>query len=241
MKNKITLIISFTMLVLSLSSTHVFGQKQSVADKLKALGLPSDFFEQTDDKVNYSFIGITTTEGSSANTTPTSKKVTFSYKPNQAEQKYTLISINDTTPTEKEISDFDKNHNNKNDNGKMGKPDPESFTILKEDENEMIIGFKYLPKSLPHKYKFLADCTGQFFINKSDKHVTKIKFFSDKEIKYKIFKIEKLDMTQNLKYMPETQSYIISNETVYLEIKLFGQIVSNKETTEYNQYKIINK
>ena len=87
-----------------------------------------------------------------------------------------------------------------------------------------------------HKYKFLKDCKGEFYIDKKTKHLKEIKFYNVRPLKYKIFKISKLYITQKMIFMEETQTYVISEESTLIDIKAFGQIIQSNEFVKYHDY-----
>ncbi len=217
-----------------------YTQEQQVIDKLKELGIPVNFMDESDDRTNYSFVCNYSSETTALGTTTEVTKKSYSYDPAGGETKFRLISINGNTPTEKENLDFDKEQNGK-ESGDAGKPDTKSLTFVSEDENQLVIGFRYRAKSLPEKYKFLKDCKGEAYINKNTNHLEKIKFFNEKDLRYHILKITKLDMLQVLKYMPETSTYLIEKEVLEMDMKYFGTIAKGVETTEYSGHTHIKK
>jgi len=54
---------------------------------------------------------------------------------------------------------------------------------------------------------------------------------------YKIFKIARLDMVQNLTYNESNNEYFIDTETLIMDAKLFGQLVSIETELKYYDYK----
>jgi hypothetical protein len=64
------------------------------------------------------------------------------------ETKYKLNTINGSIPSEKENLDFDKEQNSA-DAGNVGKPDIKSLTLVSQNENLLVVGFRYRAKSLP--------------------------------------------------------------------------------------------
>jgi hypothetical protein len=212
-----------------------FTQEQQVVDKLKSLGISINFMDESDDRVNYTFACNQTNETTSPGAAPEITKRTYSYDPAGGETKYKLNTINGNIPSEKENLDFDKELNSE-DAGNVGKPDIKSLTLVSENENQLVVGFRYRAKSLPKNYKFLKDCKGEVYIDKKSSHIEKIKFFNEGNLKYKIFKITKLDMLQILKFMPATSTYVIEKEMLEMDIKYFGMIAKAIETNEYSNH-----
>ena len=212
-----------------------FAQEQQVVEKLKSLGIPINFMDESDDRVNYTFVCNQTNETTAPGAAPEITKRTYSYDPAGGETKYKLNTINGNTPSEKENLDFDKEQNGE-DADNVGNPDIKSLTFVSENENQLVIGFRYRAKSLPKKYKFLKDCKGEVYIDKNTSHIEKIKFFNESNLKYKIFKITKLDMLQILKFMPGTSTYVIEKEVLEMDIKYFGMIAKAVETNEYTNH-----
>ncbi len=217
----------------------LLAQQKAVEDHLLALGFDPNFLDQTDDKVHYSFDALLTIHSEAEGTDGSSETQTYSYHPKRKPYHYVLESCNGAKPTREKIDQFNKDHNGDESSADMGKPDPKSMKILKENDSSMVIFFKYLKSSLPHKYKFLKDCEGEIYLDKINKRLTEIKFYNTKPLRIKIFKATKLELIQYLDYMPETNSYVVREESMDLYIKLFGSIIKMNESTVYSNYKMV--
>lgn len=115
--------------------------------------------------------------------------------------------------------------------------DDDDWTIESEDTNELVLGFTFRESSLPKKYQYLAGCKGQAIIDKQAKRLTKADFKSLKEVKIKLFKVPKFDLTINYQFDEENNTYHISREDLYIQAKLLGQLVDIEDVMEFSNYK----
>ncbi len=147
------------------------AQMSEVNKKLDELNIPRDVFEQglKDEDAAYSFDAKITSK--------TAEKTDVQEAKFDATQrvgkKWMLISNNGQTPTKKEIRQFNKDHNTKR-RDINAKIDDNDFTIEKDDDKELIIGFFFREESLPKKYQFLAGCKGVAFIDKEKRLLTRV-------------------------------------------------------------------
>ena len=151
-------------------------------------------------------------------------------------ERWILLSTDGNTPTNKDYKKFDKAHNTKQ-KDINGKIDENAWAIEEDSDEYLVIRFKYDKMSLPKKYDFLGDCKGLAFFNKTTKRLEKAEFVNELPIKIKIFNVTKLDMIVNYIYNEEYQTYLISKESLDMEVKLLGQLVSIQELNEFSNYK----
>jgi hypothetical protein len=219
-----------------LSSSVVVAQKAEIEQKLKEYGIPHGFFENNlnDENASHTYKTKTTT------VTGTETKIEIgSFDPTLPEGKrWTLISVNGNEPTKKERKQFDKSHN-KSDKSDFGEPNDEDWKIVKDDDEFLIIELRYMETNLPHKYKFLAGCKAEVFINKPGKRLTKIEFYNVDPLKIKIFNVSKLDMIISYRLEEGTDTYLIDQENILMDVRLLGQNVEVVETIDYYDYKKI--
>lgn len=235
MKNvKIRFATTLSILMILGAITNTFAQKAEVEKKLVEYGISSDNMfnsfggENSNYTCNAKFTETTTDK-------TTESLASFDPRKSQGSQ-WALESVNGSSPSKKELKNFDKAHNANQDNDKI-EPDDNSWEIVKDDEHFLVIGLRYNESSLPHKYKFLAQCKAEMYIDKEAKRLYKLRFYNEGELKIKIFKVVKLDMT--VEFMPdvENKTYLIKDETIVYDAKLLGQIVEIKEYYEFYDYK----
>jgi len=90
---------------------------------------------------------------------------------------------------------------------------------------------------LPKKYKFLAQCNAEIYVDKEAKRLYKIKFFNTAPLRIKVFNVIKLDMTVELMPSSDGETALLKDETVIMDVKLLGQLMEIKEETEFFDYK----
>ena len=234
-KKRLTTILTLLMLVAAV--TNSFSQKAEVAKKLKEYGISFDDMvtnfgaESSSYSCNAKFTEVTSDK-------TTESLASFNPKKPIGSQ-WTLESVNGNTPTKKEKRNFDKAHNVKPDNESI-EPDANSLKIIKDNDHLIVIGLRYSESALPHKYKFLAHCKAEMYIDKEAKRLYKLRFYNESDLKIKIFTVAKLDMT--VEFMPghENETYLIKDETIIMDAKLLGQLVEIKEYSEFYDYKKVN-
>ena len=216
------------------TATTAFGQKAEVEKKLQEYDIPGDFFVDNlkDENANHSF-KIKTTNISDQNT----YVEVGTFDPTLTEgERWTLISVNGNEPTNSQKKQFNKAHNESEVSG-TNIPEDEDWKTLEDNDSELIIGFQYRKKNLPHKYKYLAQCKGKAFINKKEKRLEKVEFYNTEPIKVSFFHADKLDMVISYKLDEESKTYLIEKEEMLMDARLLGQSVEVKMTTEFSDYK----
>ena len=216
-------------------SLALYGQKDVVEKKMLEYGFSEQDLEIeiSEENPNYSFKIRTTTKSDSE--TDVQEASFDPYRPEG--QKWKLETVNGNLPTSKELKSFNKDHNGKKKTANQGEVSESSYNITEDNDDFFILKFRYDPESLRKKDQFLANCHGLAFFNKKTKRMDKIEFLNDGELKVRILKVARLDMVQNLNYNETDNEYFIGNETIIMDIKLFGSIITVEELIEYYDYK----
>ena len=230
---KQTTSIILTLIFFFLFGTENFAQKSLVDEKLKAYNIPEDFFidNLSEEDATHAF-KIKVTEETSDKTTIN----IASFDPRKDEGKrWELISVNGNPPSKKQTKNFLKEHNSSDDSFDS-KQDDDDWSVVKDDEHFLVIGFKYKEANLPHKYKFLSQCNAEIYIDKEAKKLYKVRFYNVGPLKIKIFNVVKLDMA--VKYIQEegTGAYLMEEQDMVIDAKLLGQIVEVKSNTVFYDY-----
>ena len=223
-----------TIVAIIVTTTNTFSQKAEIEKRLAEYGVSADnmFNGFGVDNSNYTcdakFTEITTDE-------TTVSLASFDPRKPQGSQ-WTLESINGKAPGNMELKNFNKAHNVMIDNPN-GETYESSWEIIKDDEHFFVVGLKYTKSSLPHKYKFLAKCRAEMYIDKEAKRLYKIRFYNEGDLKFKIFKVIKLDMTVVFVQNAENKTYLIKDEHIVMDAKLLGQVIEIKVINEFSDYK----
>jgi len=213
MRFTIYVIALFTCLI-EFSSINVLGQKSLVDQKLKEYQIPDDFFidNLSEESANHAF-KIKVTEETDTETTV---KIA-SFDPQKAKDKrWELISVNGAAPTSKQTKNFQKEHK-RSEYALDAKQDDDDWSIVKDDEHFLVIGFRYKESALPHKYKFLAQCNAEIYLDKEARKLYKVRFYNTGELKIKIFKVVKLDITMKYKLEEGTAAYLVDEEDMVID------------------------
>ncbi len=211
-----------------------FGQKAEVDKRLQEYDIPQGFFEDNlkDENATHSFT-IKSTNISGQNTFVE----VGTFNPTFADGKrWTLVSVNGNEPTDSQKKQFNKEHNESEASG-TNQPEDDDWKILEDSETYLIVGFQYNKKNLPHKYKYLAQCKGKAFVNKKDKRLEKVEFYSTETIKISVFHADKFDMVFSYTLDEESNTYLIEKEETLMDARLLGQLVKVEITTEFFDYK----
>ncbi|MCF6360112.1 MAG: hypothetical protein L3J29_05040 [Cyclobacteriaceae bacterium] len=224
--------------LLILCSVSSFAQKDEVLKKLVAYGITEETLSTglQDHDATHSFdIDITTNNGT--------KNIveTGHFSPTvPVGERWTLKTVNGNAPTKKEIKKFNKAHNTQQPdiNGEIS---DDSWKVITDTEDEIVISFKYDKESLPKKFQFLADCTGKAFISKKTKRLHKASFTNNGPIKVKIFNVSRLEMVVVYHYIKEENLYVMDTQHLDMQVKLLGQLVEVEELNEYFNYKKVKQ
>lgn len=236
---------AITILLTTIICTQAFAQKDLVYKKLNDLNISTEFLEKADDKNQYSFHGVSTAHTASFDTV--NKKVVvsvFDFNP-KANPKYALKNINGQTPTEKELKTFNKKYNSAV--AIVGaKADLNSLTIISEDNQKIVIGFKIDPKSLTASNSYLKNCIGEFHIDKHSKRMNFSAYHSTQPFSMSILKVTKMEVAQHMQYMSETNSYVVVKDETLMDVAMpisFGNIkmtAKGSESTLFSEFKRVN-
>ena len=154
-------------------------------------------------------------------------------------ERWNLVSVNGSGPTAADHKEFDRAHNTKR-KAINGRVNHKSWGIEKDDEDSLIIRFKYDKKSLPKKYSFLGDCQGLAYFNRTTERLEKAEFVNEKPIKIKFLNVGKLDMVVHYEFHEEEGHYLIKSEELDMEVNLLGQLLPVKEHNEYINYRKVD-
>lgn len=222
-----------------------YSQKEQVLNRLKEIGIPTDFIEKTDNRNMYAFQAENITH-SAAFDTVNSKidKAIYEFNPN-ANPKYLLKSYDGHLPTEKELQAFNKKHNAVSATN-LPKVDVNSLSLVSEDNQQIVIGFKIDPKGLTSQNSYLKNCIGEFHLDKQTKRLTDASFHSTQPFNMSILKVIKLDVKQQFMYMQETGIYVAIKDETHMQVEMplsFGNAkltAKGYETTVYSNFKKVN-
>ncbi len=231
--NKIIVSAVFLFFVLGTIGQSV-AQKAEIEKRLAELGISSDldFNNLSENSTSYS-CNATMTESTTEKTTVNKA----SFDPLKGEgSRWTLNTVNGGTPSKKDIKNFNKAHNATQDN-MQAKPDENSMKIITDDDHILVIGLQYKESDLPKKYKFLAQCNSEIYVDKEAKRLHKIKFYNTAPMKIKVLNVVKLDMTVELMQSSDGKTVLLKDETIIMDVKLLGQLVEVKEEIEFYDYK----
>lgn len=151
-------------------------------------------------------------------------------------KRWKLLEQNGKKPDEKAIKTYEKNANTKK-KDVNGKIDRSSWEILQDDGDIMIFAFRYEEKSLPKRYRFLSDCQGKLYYDKSKGRVTKAEYKNDGPTKVSIFKVDNLNMEVFFRWVEAENAYLIERQEITMQIRVFGQSAESREISEYLDYK----
>ncbi|MCD6598836.1 MAG: hypothetical protein J7L04_14180, partial [Bacteroidales bacterium] len=204
-------IISYLVVIVAIiaTTTDTFSQNAEIEKRLLEYGVSADDIfngfggENSNYTCNAKFTEITTDKTTVS---------LASFDPRKAQgSRWTLESINGKVPGKMELKNFNKAHNVKVDNQNNEKYES-SWEIIKDDEHFFVVGLKYTKSSLPHKYKFLAQCRAEMYVDKEAKRIYKLRFYNEGDLKFKIFKVIKLDMTVVFIQDAEDKIYLVKDE-----------------------------
>lgn len=232
---------SITTPALLLLFLGAFAQSQEIKDKLTSYGIPTDLIVHSfeDENSQYSFEGTETTTTSSS-TGDETKTNEFEFDPTQDDgEKWKLVKTDRSTPSSKDIKQFDKAHNDKVKELDAEVRD-EDWKIIEDNEKEIQIQFRYQADDLPKKYRFLADCNGIVYVSKTEKRLTKLVFTNFQETHLSIFKVTKLNMEIDFHLQEATGEYLIEKESILMDAKLLGQTVEVAMDSVFRNYQKVN-
>ncbi len=179
-----------------LFSVTVVAQNNTVVDKLKEYNLPSELLAKSiggaEVDADHSF-DVTIT--SSTDSEMTVEEAT--YNPTQKKGKrWILLTSNGKDPSKKEINEFKKDHNMKEDEIKA-KIDDASWNIESDNDEYLVVSYKYDKSTVHKRHKFLVDIEGKAYFNKNTKLIEKVEYVNTRPTKIKPFNVDKYNMVVN--------------------------------------------
>ncbi len=225
-------------LIAILFSVTATAQKNSVLDKLKDYNFPAELLAKSiggaDTDEDYSF-NFTTTSDVDAEIIVEEAK----YDPTQKKgEQWILLSYNEKDPSKKELKQFKKDHNMKEEEIKA-KIDDSSWGIESDNNDYLVVNFRYDSSTLKWRYKYLADIKGKAFLNKTTKQLEKVEYVNVKPTKIKPFKVDKYSLVVDYTFNDNEKIYQVEKEEIKMNAKMFGQTVPVKFTSEYSDYQKI--
>lgn len=225
----------FYCITLFLSVTAT-AQDNAVLDKLKEYNIPVELLAKSvggaDTDEDYSF-NFTTTSDVGAEIIVEEAK----YDPTQKKgEQWILLSYNGNDPSKKELKQFKKDNNMKEEEIKA-KIDDSSWGIESDNNDYLVVNFRYDSSTLKWRYKYLADIKGKAFLNKTTKQLEKVEYVNVKPTKIKPFKVDQYSLVVDYVFNDNEKIYLVEKEEIKMNAKMFGQTVPVKFTSEYSNYK----
>ena len=206
---------------LALTPATLIAQDQDVLDKLKAYDFETAFLSTTlkDADAEHAF-SLQTTIMSLDDTTL--EQIEFDPR-RPIGERWKLLTVNGEEPTEDDLHEFDHTHNTK-DKEVNAEVDDSSLRIESEDQNYLVVGFRYKKESLPRKVKFLHQCEGLAYIKKDTKKLERAEFINQEQLRVRTMRVNILDMKVKFDFLPEEDIYHISRETLWMGTYYHGMI-----------------
>jgi hypothetical protein len=224
------------LLLLSITvSSVLFAQTSEIEQKFKEYGFSKAILTESlkGDNANHSFDAQITTI---IDTKSKTKVEEAKFDPTKKDgERWILISVNNETPSKKEIKQFNKAHNIKQPNIKV-EVDKNSWAIESDDDDYLVISFKYDAQSLPKKYAYLGECKGLAFFDKKTITFKKAEFVNEKPVKVNILNVTELDMVILYTYNAEENLYFIQKQDLRMTAILLGQAAHVNQITVYDNY-----
>jgi hypothetical protein len=224
--------------VFLISITGVYGQREEIEKKLREYEIPGDYIVNAlkDGEAEYYF------KFKSVRWLPTGNGMEEiveegEFNPaNPIGEKWKMLKINGNVPDEKALKKFNKAQNTVK-NNVNAEIDDAHYTIVEDNENELIISLKYNKKTLPKRYKFLNECTGLAHIDKNLKRLVKIEYKNDNPVKVWHYKATGLALVQQYIYNEEENKYFIAHEEMDITSNYMGKGITILFDIDYSDYK----
>lgn len=226
--------LKYLLLLLVFSATTAYAQSDKIQNIFAEYNITEEMLTENlkDANAEYAF------DYKSTITTDVNTTVQFArFDPSKKiGERWTLVSVNGEDPSVEDINTFDQTHNTTR-NNVNGKVDEDSWQIEKDTESELVLSFRYNKKSVPRKYRFLADCKGTVYFDKNANVLKKTEFTNEgKPIRVKILKVQGLDMEVDYQLQEDGKTYLIVKEILDMKMRMFGQDVEVIEINEYSNY-----
>ena len=224
--------------IVAITTSVISFAQNSVNEILKQYGFKTEnvFSILDNSKSNYSFnVKGSSHTYSDANKTDKTTNRVYHFDNNKTEgQKFSLISVEGSTPTKRQIKHFNK-EKNKISESEM-KLTEKDFFVKTDDEKMLVIGFNMPKEELPSKIAFMSHCTGFLYIDKQSEKITKIEIKSKEAFSMKIFHITELNLTVSLAYNDDKNLYYITKEETNTKVLILGSITNIDNEEIYSDF-----
>ena len=217
---------------------NVYGQREEIDKKLQEYGIPGDYIVNAlrDGEAEYFF------KFKSVTWLPTGTGMEEiieegEFDPaNPIGEKWNLLKVNNEVPEKKDLKKFNKAHNTVKEN-LNAEIEEDSYKIVDDNENELIISLKYKKGTLPKRFKFLSECIGLAYIDKNLKRLTKIEYKNEYPVKVWHYKATGLALVQQYSYNENYNVYFISHEEMDITSNYMGMGISILLDIDYSDFK----
>jgi hypothetical protein len=115
-------------------------------------------------------------------------------------------------------------------------PDEDSYKIVKEDQDHLVVSLKYNEASLDKEGAFMKDCISYLHINLRTKLLEKYETKSEKPLKIKILNVSSLNTEVNLHYSNEYKKYLVDNQKTAMTFRILGQTIESVIHDSFSNY-----
>lgn len=150
------------------------------------------------------------------------------------DERWVVLSVNGNTPSANEISTFRKEHRKPPVAG--SKIDEASMKVEKETAGQLVISYKLDAATIPPEASFLKDCRNFLTINLESKRLEQLETLSEKPVKIKIIKANKVDVAIRYTYNEQEKRYLPLSEDMNIDVKFLGQEAPIETLSEYSNY-----
>jgi hypothetical protein len=229
--------VNFIFLISLVSIIEVYGQVEEIDKKLQEYGIPKDYIVNAlkEGEAEYYF------KFKSVTWLPTGLGMEEIVEEGEFNpelpigEKWKLLKINGSAPNDKESKKFNKLQNTDK-NNVNAEIDEESYRIVEDNDNELIISLKFKKNTLPERYKFLSKCTGLAHIDKNLKRLVKIEYKNDYPVKVWHYKATGLALVQQYIHDEEENKYFIAHEEMDITSNYMGKGVTILFDIDYSDY-----
>ncbi len=152
-----------------------------------------------------------------------------------AGEQWTLISTDGIPATAADNKTFNRTTNS---NGEFnGKIDQASVKVISEDDKQLVVGLRFLEKSLPKKLHFYADCEATYTIDKASKKLVSGTIVNLKETKVSVATLSNIKVDLEFILLDEAEGYHISKEKMDMAVRVLGQTSKSEATIVYSDFK----
>ena len=150
------------------------------------------------------------------------------------DERWIVLSVNGDSPSATEISTYQKEH--RKPKVPAAKTDTTTMKVEKENQDQLVISYKLDATTIPSEVSFLKDCRNYLTINLGTKKLEQLQMLSEKPVKIKIIKANKVDL--NIKYIfdEKLNKYLPISEDLNIDVKFLGQVASMETISEYSNY-----